>query len=51
MQNVQQVVQHFPIGFRMQYFPEYLKDKKIDTIIAAYVINDYVIYSKGLGIF
>jgi hypothetical protein len=46
MQNVQQVVQHFPIGFRMQYFPEYLKEKKIDTIIAAYVINDYVIYSN-----
>jgi hypothetical protein len=46
MQNVQQVVQHFPIGLRMQYFPEYLKEKKIDTIIAAYVINDYVIYSN-----
>ncbi len=46
MLNVQQVVQHFPIGFRMQYFPEYLKDKKIDTIIAAYVVNDYVIYSN-----
>lgn len=46
LRNVQQVLQHFPIGFRMRYFPEYLKDKKIDTIIAAYVINDYVIYSN-----
>jgi len=46
MLKVQQVVQHFPIGFRMQYFPEYLKDKKIDTIIAAFVVNDYVIYSN-----
>jgi len=46
MQKVLQVMEHFPIGFRMQYFPEYLKEKKIDTIIAAYVVNDYVIYSN-----
>ncbi|MEW6429302.1 MAG: PilZ domain-containing protein [Thermodesulfobacteriota bacterium] len=41
-----QVMEHFPIGTRLQYYPEYQKETKIDTIIVAYVVNDFVVYSN-----
>ncbi|MBU0675444.1 MAG: hypothetical protein KJ950_12435 [Proteobacteria bacterium] len=46
LKDVLQVMENFPIGSRTQYFPEYRKEIKIDTIIVAYVLNDYVIYSN-----
>lgn len=46
LDSVVQVMHHFPIGARLQYYPEYQKEIKIDTIVVAYVINDYVIYAN-----
>jgi len=46
LKGVLQVMEHFPIGIRLQYYPEYQKETKIDTIIVAYVVNDFVLYSN-----
>jgi hypothetical protein len=46
LKSVLQLMEHFPIGSRLQYYPEYQKEIKIDTIIVAYVVNDFVIYSN-----
>jgi hypothetical protein len=46
LKSVLKVMEHFPIGNRLQYYPEYHKEIKIDTIIVAYVVNDFVIYSN-----
>ncbi len=46
-QEVSQVLQFFPIGQRLQYFCEYHKSIKIDTIIVAYAVNDHVVYSSN----
>lgn len=47
LQEVSQVLSFFPIGQRLQYFCEYHKAIKIDTIIVAYAINDHLIYSNN----
>jgi len=46
LQGVLQVMEHFPIGVRLQYYPEYQKETKIDTSLVAYVVNDFVVYSN-----
>ncbi len=46
LKSVCNILQTFKISSRLQYFPEYIKDQKIDTIIVAYAINDHLIYSN-----
>jgi len=45
-ESVSQVIEHFPVGMRMQYFPEYQKSIKLETIIVGYSINGHLIYSN-----
>lgn len=45
-ESVAQIMEHFPVGMRIQYYPEYQKSIKIDSIIVAYSINDHLIYSN-----
>lgn len=44
--SVALVIKHFPIGTRLQYFAEYQKSSKNETIVVAYSINDHLIYSQ-----
>ncbi len=44
--SVAQVIKHFPVGTRLQYFPEYQKNINNETIIVAYSINDHLIHSQ-----
>ncbi|PIY20181.1 MAG: hypothetical protein COZ12_09835 [Deltaproteobacteria bacterium CG_4_10_14_3_um_filter_60_8] len=44
--SVALVIKHFPVGTRLQYFPEYQKNIKNETIVVAYSINDQLIYSQ-----
>ena len=46
LKSVCNILQHFKISSRLKYFPEYQKEKKYDTIIVAYAINNYLIYSN-----
>jgi len=39
------LMRHFPIGAKVQYYPEYRKEILLDSVVIAYVINDQLIYS------
>lgn len=39
------VLQHFPVGGRVQFYPEYRKEILLDSVVIAYVINGEFIYS------
>lgn len=38
--------EHFPIGKKVRYFPEYQRDIVFHTIIIAYRVNDHYVYSR-----
>ncbi|MBI4987349.1 MAG: hypothetical protein HZC23_00890 [Rhodocyclales bacterium] len=38
--------EHFPIGKKVRYFPEYQRDIVFHTIIIAWRVNDHYIYSR-----
>lgn len=38
--------EHFPIGKKVRYYPEYQRDIVFQTIIIAYRINDHYVYSR-----
>jgi len=40
------LVDHFAIGRKVRYFPEYQRDIVFHTIIIAYRVNDHFIYSR-----
>lgn len=43
--RVNELIQHFPIGEKVRYYPEYQKDAALDTLILGYGINGFFIYS------
>lgn len=46
MKSVCNILQHFKISDRLKYFPEYRKDIIIDSLVVAYALNDYLVYSN-----
>ncbi len=40
------LAEHFPIGKKIRYFPEYQRDIVFHTIIIAWRVNDHYIYSR-----
>jgi len=43
--RINELIQHFPVGEKLRYYPEYQKDCALDTIILGYAINGLFIYS------
>jgi len=43
--RINELIQHFPIGEKLRYYPEYQKDCALDTLILGYAINGFFIYS------
>ncbi len=39
------VLQHFPVGGKVQFYPEYRKEILLDSVVIAYIINGEFIYS------
>lgn len=44
--SLKMLAEHFAIGRKMRYFPEYQRDIVFHTIIIAYRVNDHFIYSR-----
>jgi hypothetical protein len=42
------LIEFFPIGRKLRYYPEFNKDIVLDTLIVAYSINDHFLYSMDL---
>lgn len=40
-----EVLRYFPIGDKLQYYPEYQKAAALETIILGYAVNNHFIYS------
>ncbi|MCF6209718.1 MAG: hypothetical protein L3K24_03370 [Gammaproteobacteria bacterium] len=43
--RINQLIQHYPIGEKVRYYPEFQKDGALDTLILGYSINGYFVYS------
>lgn len=41
------VMQHFPVGAKVQYYPEYRKEIVLESVVIAYIINGEQIYSAN----
>jgi len=41
------LMQHFPVGAKLQYYPEYKKNIVLDSVVIAYAINDTFVYSTA----
>ena len=41
------LMRHFPVGAKVQYYPEYKKNIVLDSVVIAYAINDTVVYSTA----
>ena len=41
------LIRHFPVGAKLQYYPEYQKDIVLDSVVIAYAINDSFVYSTA----
>jgi len=41
------LMRHFPVGAKLQYYPEYRKNIVLDSVVIAYAINDAVVYSTA----
>jgi len=44
---ISRLMRHFPVGGKLQYYPEYKKDILLDTVAIAYLINNNYIYSAA----
>jgi hypothetical protein len=44
--QMKMLAEHFPIGKKVRYFPEYQRDIVFHTIIIAWRVNDHYIYSR-----
>jgi hypothetical protein len=44
--KLKMLVEHFPIGKKLRYYPEYQREIVFDTIIIAYRVNEQFIYSR-----
>jgi hypothetical protein len=45
MRTICRLMRHFPVGAKIQYYPEYRKEIVLDSVVIAYAINDRIIYS------
>ncbi|MFB0935427.1 MAG: PilZ domain-containing protein [Propionivibrio sp.] len=43
--RVRTLIEFFPIGKKLRYYPEFNKDIVLDTLIVAYCVNGYFVYS------
>jgi len=41
------LMRHFPVGAKIQYYPEYQKNIVLDSVVIAYAINDSFVYSTA----
>ncbi len=39
------LMHHFPVGVKVEYYPEYRKELLLDSVVIAYQINDAIVYS------
>jgi hypothetical protein len=46
--QLKQLIQHFPIGEKVHYYPEYLEKIDFETVILGYEVNKNPIYSREL---
>lgn len=45
-EKMRMLVEHFPIGRKLRYYPEYQRDIVFHTIVIAYRVNDQFIYAR-----
>jgi hypothetical protein len=45
LDRIRTLIEFFPIGKKLRYFPEFNKDIVLDTLVVAYCVNGYFIYS------
>lgn len=45
VEQVGRVIEHFPIGSRIRYYPGFQKEIKIDSVVLAYGFNKHIVYS------
>jgi hypothetical protein len=45
-EQLKMLAEHFAIGRKIRYFPEYQRDIVFQTIILAYRVNDHFVYSR-----
>jgi hypothetical protein len=45
-EQLRMLVEHFPIGRKIRYFPEFQRDIVFQTIVVAYRVNEHLIYSR-----
>lgn len=45
-EKLRMLAKHFPIGRKLRYYPEYHREIALKTIILAYRVNDFYLYSK-----
>jgi hypothetical protein len=43
--RLRRLAEFFPIGKKLRYYPEFHQDIVLDTLVVAYCVNDYFIYS------
>ncbi|HHJ80911.1 MAG TPA: PilZ domain-containing protein, partial [Candidatus Tenderia electrophaga] len=41
------LMRHFPVGAKLQYYPEYQKNIVLDSVVIAYAINGIFVYSTA----
>ncbi len=46
LEHLTEFLRYFPIGTRLQYYPEYEKNIHLDTVILAYKLNGILVYSN-----
>lgn len=45
-EKLKMLVEHFPIGRKVQYYPEYKREILLQTIIVGYRVNDQFVYAR-----
>lgn len=45
-EQLKQIITYFPIGGKINYYPEYLEDVDLETIILGYELNEKAIYAR-----
>jgi len=45
--RIVEIMKYFPIGGKIRYYPEFRKDVVLESIIIAYGINQYLVYSQN----
>ena len=46
MDNVREYLRYFPLGTRLQYYPEYEKNIQLDTVMLAYRLDGILVYNN-----